>query len=235
MGMLSALWIYQQADLEVDKLDASLRATADFKRYAKLRSYIAEQRRILQRMNNAIDERKRQIDLTQQRLDLLMQRYEDGVQKFEIVDKDNLQEVERFRKYFEQLHVRLAQERREFSELVGALEKEDALLSDMRIKLSRANKEYEELKGKIEAQQQEQKDEREALVKKADELAGAVEPLLLERYKQAKRSHSAPLAWVDQNRCCGCNMELPAVILRKLKEDAEVTECENCGRILVMQ
>lgn len=232
MGKLDALWIYQQADLEVDKFEAQLRSSAAYKRYAKLRHYIEEQRRVLQRMSDAVDDRKRQIALTTQRYELLKQRQEDGVQKFESVDKEDLAEIERFREYFEQLHQRLALERREFSSLATTLEKEDSQLSDMRVRLGKARKEYDELKVQIDADRDACKDELAALKERAESLAQQVDPALLEHYKTTKRSHAMAVAMLDGNKCGGCNVELSAVILRKIKEDSEVVECDNCGRML---
>jgi predicted nucleic acid-binding Zn-ribbon protein len=235
MGKLEALWNYQAADMEYDKCEQALRQSPNYKRYAKVHKYLADQRRILQNMTDAVDSRRSQIDLTQQHLDLLLKRYEDGIAKFEAVDKTNLSEVERFRKYFEQLHARLAQERREFQELAGALEKEDAQLNDMRVKLSRARKEYDELKAVLAQERAEKQQELDTLQKAAEEAAKSVEPAVLEKYKASKRSHSMPVAKVLGNKCGGCNMELPAVLSRKLKEGTEIVECDNCGRILYLE
>ncbi len=232
MGKLDALWTYQQADMEIDKFEAQLRGSAAYKRYAKLHHYIEEQRRVLQRMSDAVEDRKRQIALTSQRFELLKQRQDDGALKFEAVDKSDLAEIERFREYFEQLHQRLAQERREFAGLVTTLEKEDSQLSDMRVRLGKARKEYDDLKVQIDAERAAHTDEVAALKAQADALAQKVDPDLLERYKTTKRSHPMAVANLDGNKCGGCNVELPAVILRKIKEDADVVECDNCGRML---
>ena len=42
-----------------------------------------------------------------------------------------------------------------------------------------------------------------------------------------------PEAEVQGSKCSGCNMELPAVSMRKLKEQ-ELVECDNCGRLLYL-
>lgn len=235
MGKLDALWAFQQIDIEVDKFEGQLKSTHEYKRYAKLRNYIEEQRRVLQRMTKAVDERTASINVTAQRVDLLNQRYEDGLKKYEVANKEDVADIERYRKYFEQLHSRLAAERREFTELVTAVEKDDSRLSDMRVKLGRARKEFDELKVQIDANREAHKGELDALNAEADKRAKSVDPALLEQYKQIKRSHTQPVALVMGNKCGGCNMELPAVMLRKLKEDSEVFECESCGRLLYLE
>ncbi len=233
MALLDALLAYQEADMEVDKFDTELRNTQEYKRYAKVKNYIAEQRRVLTQMTRSLETRRNQVAIAKEHADLLQQRYEDGLKKYESVDKTNLAEIERFRTYFEQLHSRLAQERREFTEVVNTLAKEDATLNDMRIKLARASREYEELKATLDALIQEQKPEKEAAEQKAQALAKKVDPALLERYAVIKRGVTMPVARVVDNRCTGCNMELSVVLLRKLKENDEPVECENCGRLLI--
>lgn len=233
MALLDALLAYQEVDMEVDKFDVELRNTNEYKRYAKVKNYMAEQRRVLTRMTGGIETRRNQVNIAKEHADLLQQRYEDGLRKYEVLDKTNLAEVERFRAYFEQLHSRLAQERREFTEVVNTLNKEDALLNDMRGKLARVSKEYEELKITLDTLIQEQKPQKEALEKKAQELAAQVDPALLERYQVIKKGVSMPVAHVVNNRCTGCNMELSVGLLRKLKENDEPVECENCGRLLI--
>lgn len=233
MALLNALLAYQEADMEVDKFDAELRDTKEYKRYAKVKNYMAEQRRVLTRMTGGIETRRNQVNIAQEHADLLQQRYEDGLRKYEALDKTNLQEVERFRAYFEQLHSRLAQERREFTEVVNTLNKEDALLNDMRARLARASREYEELKVMLDTLVQEQKPQKEEIEKKAQELAKQVDPELLQRYQVIKKGVSKPIAQVVDNRCTGCNMELSVALLRKLKENDAPVECENCGRLLI--
>lgn len=40
---------------------------------------------------------------------------------------------------------------------------------------------------------------------------------------------------IDGNRCGGCNMNLPQVILRNIRMGARIVECENCGRIVLVE
>jgi predicted nucleic acid-binding Zn-ribbon protein len=37
---------------------------------------------------------------------------------------------------------------------------------------------------------------------------------------------------IVDSKCDGCNMELPSLMLHRLKSGEETIECENCGRIL---
>lgn len=235
MHKLEALWLYQQADAELDRFESSLRNTETYKRFIKVRAYLDDQKKVLQRMSETVEQRKKAIEVASEHCELFNTRYLEGIAKFEAADQENVAEVERYRKHFENLANLITQERKTFFETVSTLEKEDEALNQMRIKIGRARKEYEELKAKCD---QERVDalakisELKASIAKEEAL---VDPLLMERYKTVKRSQPIPVAKVTNNKCNGCNMELPAVLSRKLREGSEIAECDNCGRILYLE
>lgn len=176
--------------MECDKFEAGLRNSATYKRLSKLRSYLEDQKRILQKMNAAVEVRRQTIASTSERFDLYEKRYQDGMAKYENIDKENLEEISRYRKYFDQLAARVAQERKDFAQIVHVLEKEEAQLAEMRIAIARARKEYDEVKAKYEEERsaaQGRLDELRAVAQKASE---TVEPPLLEAYRRVKRNHS---------------------------------------------
>ena len=232
MSLLDALWDYQQADAQIDRIEAEIQGTEDYKRYAKLHKFIAQQRRVLARMGKALETKKAQVETGKKHAEILQERYADGFAKFQRIDSDNIKEVERFRQYFEQLNAKLNQEKREFSAVVDSLGKDEEALEEMRVKLARANKEYEEAKAAVAQITSTHKDEIDSAKKEAEQLKKKVDPALIERYDQIKKSQPFPVANVIEERCGGCNMGLPAVTLGKLKEGDAVVECENCGRML---
>ena len=61
------------------------------------------------------------------------------------------------------------------------------------------------------------------------------DPALLAEYKKIKKNRLNPLAKVNEDRCSGCNMTIPSLTLRKIKEGEGIIECESCGRILFME
>lgn len=235
MHKLEALWLYQQADAELDRFESSLRNTETYKRFNKVRAFLDDQKKVLQRMSETVEQRKKAIALASERCELFNTRYLEGVAKFEAADQEDVAEVERYRKYFEQLANLITQERKAFFETVSALEKEDEQLNQMRVKIGRSRKEYEELKAKCDLERSDaltKINELKTLIAKEEAL---VDPPLMERYKIVKRSQPIPVAKVLNNKCGGCNMELPAVLSRKLREGSEIAECDNCGRILFLE
>ena len=234
MSYMDALLKYQEADIRYDKIETALKGSAASKRLAKVRQFLEEQKRVLMKMNAAVDERRAIIRSTSERFDVYEKRYQEGAEKFEKADKENPDEVGKFSRYFDQLAARIASERREFTQLVNALEKEEKLLSDMRIRIAKARKEYDELKATVEKERADAKDELAAAKAQCDALAQDVDPKLLEAYQSIRRNHPVVVVEVVDNKCSGCNMELPAVAARKLREH-ELVECDNCGRILYIK
>lgn len=231
MSDMKDLLRYQEADIRYDKLEAALRSSQNSKRLAKVRQFLEEQKSVLQKMTASVETRKQAIQATSDRFDLYEKRYRETMEKYQTVDKEDLETVAKYSRYFDQLSARIAAERREFTQFVNVLEKEERQLADMRIKIAKARKEYDDLKVQVEEERAASKDELDAARAEADGLAAAVDPTMLEEYKRVKRNHAVPVAEVVGNKCSGCNMELPAVALRKLKEQ-EMVECDNCGRLL---
>lgn len=232
LEQLNLLWDYQVIELEAETYENNLRASDDYKQYAKLHKFLEEQKRILQRLNGSVEEKKERLARGQERYDLLYKRYQDGLEKFEKVDQDNLKEVERFKTYFEQLEHRLNQERLEWQKMVKELESEEELLDKMKGKLAKASKEYTAVQERLADQRESFHGEVDALEIQAKKISEKIDPALMSRYKSVKKSYPTALVDVRKNRCTGCNMELSVGLLRRLRENEGIVECENCGRIL---
>ncbi len=54
----------------------------------------------------------------------------------------------------------------------------------------------------------------------------------LKNYNQIKKVKENAVVEIMDNKCSGCNVLLPTIILDRLKFQGEIVYCENCGRIL---
>jgi len=57
---------------------------------------------------------------------------------------------------------------------------------------------------------------------------------LYEKFKELNKIKGIAVVEVVDNRCGGCNMVLPWIILDKLKKEDEIVYCENCHRMLYL-
>ena len=60
-------------------------------------------------------------------------------------------------------------------------------------------------------------------------------PPHMEKYKAIKRHSTPPITKIHDDRCGGCNMQLPAADMNKIRTGAPYVECENCGRIILVK
>lgn len=82
------------------------------------------------------------------------------------------------------------------------------------------------------------KRQREEIEKRLKAIAKDVEKEFIDKYIALKKDKKIP-AFVKfdskVHMCSGCNMELSADTLSKLKKQGDWTECPNCGRILFIE
>lgn len=71
-----------------------------------------------------------------------------------------------------------------------------------------------------------------------DALRAAVEPGQLAAYDRLRQNHSVAAAALTGSRCEGCHLDLSAGELDSVRADAAahagITDCPNCGRLLVV-
>lgn len=79
----------------------------------------------------------------------------------------------------------------------------------------------------IEQRITKQIEEKEKLFKKIDKK-------YMEKYMEIKAKRSNPIAIIETDICTGCHMDLPIMVISKLKTQ-EIVICSNCGRILYVR
>lgn len=68
------------------------------------------------------------------------------------------------------------------------------------------------------------------------EVANCTDKQLLSRYESVrKRTGGTGIAKVQDHKCGGCHVSITSFTSRKLFEDKEIVNCENCGRILLQE
>lgn len=72
------------------------------------------------------------------------------------------------------------------------------------------------------------------LEQKRLQVISAMHPRDIELYKDMKSSHGSAVAKVEQGRCLGCRIHLPADEIRRARTEEEVIFCSSCGRILFL-
>jgi predicted nucleic acid-binding Zn-ribbon protein len=106
---------------------------------------------------------------------------------------------------------------------------------EVRVRAAKAKAEFDQVKKTYDLAYKKQAAELEKLKARASKASNEIEPDMLERYNTIKRHSMPPMARLNEDRCGGCNMALPAVALHKIRAGSAAVECENCGRILLVK
>ena len=223
MNKLDALWQYQQAELEADKLENKLKSTPARQKLNKLFNFLKEQQNAIAGIQKTLDSRQQAVDKLQTQIDELAHKYELELGEFKIMlndDECTAEEMTESRRSVERIMKKAEAAKRELYDAIAQIEKSAAEYKETYAKAAKAKKEYDAARSECE---------QEAA---ADEAAKAVDAELLARYKRIKGRYAVPMAKVENNQCSGCNMSLPTSTVKRVATGEGIVECENCGRIL---
>ena len=219
MNKLDALWQYQQAELEADKLENKLKSTPARQKLNKLFNFLKEQQNAIAGIQKTLDSRQQAVDKLQAQIDELAHKYELELGEFKIMLNDDECTAEEAAK-------------RELYDAIAQIEKSAAEYKETYAKAAKAKKEYDAARSECEQEAAAAKPDIDKAKAAADEAAKAVDTELLERYKRIKGRYAVPMAKVENNQCSGCNMSLPTSTVKRVATGEGIVECENCGRIL---
>ena len=233
MDQLHLLWDYQQADMEADKMEASIKRSPTRQKLVKYRDYLLEQQNVMNRitgevaaMADRLEALKDAVAMTENQLKSLQTKIENDPPQDSESTQQFIADVRRFQNNL----TTYEQEIRRIRKDAGDRER---LQHDVKVRAAKAKGEFDKLKVDYDAEYQEKSKELTALKAVAAEKAKGIEQDLMDRYQNIKRRSVPPLAQLYGDQCGGCNMSLPSAVSRKIKA-GELVECETCGRLLIV-
>ena len=233
MDQLLLLWDYQQADMEADKMEASIKRSPTRQKLVKYRDYLLEQQNVMKRitgevaaMADRLEALKDAVAMTENQLKSLQTKIENDPPQDSESTQQFIADVRRFQNNL----TTYEQEIRRIRKDAGDRER---LQHDVKVRAAKAKGEFDKLKVDYDAEYQEKSKELTALKAVAAEKAKGIEQDLMDRYQNIKRRSVPPLAQLYGDQCGGCNMSLPSAVSRKIKA-GELVECETCGRLLIV-
>lgn len=233
MDQLHLLWEYQQADVEADKMEASIKRSPTRQKLVKYRDYLMEQQNVIKRiesevgaMADRLEALKDAISMTEDQLRALQARLESNPP----TDSESAQRYLADARRFQNNIVAYEQEIKKIRKDAGDRER---LQHDVRVRAAKAKGEFDKLKVTYDEEYKAKSADLDKLKEAVAEKAKEIEPDYLERYRTIKRHSVPPLAKLFGDQCGGCNMSLPSAVSRKVKA-GELVECETCGRLLII-
>ncbi|MGI6176114.1 MAG: zinc ribbon domain-containing protein [Christensenellales bacterium] len=238
MQQLDILWAFQQKECEIGRIESELKNSQTRKKMIRLRNFVAKQKADLKEFETVSEQmhkRLNEITSEYETLQAQMEGFADPSETEEETDDVQLlSEVKALRIQTEEIQKKLIMLRRELMDIIGKTEKIEHGIRTMAAESAKARKEYSALKTDYDRQVSSAKASIGALREEADEIAKGIPKPLLARYKAIKKNRITPVAIIEDSKCEGCNMELPSLLIQRIKTGEGVMECENCGRILYL-
>ncbi|MDD3336591.1 MAG: C4-type zinc ribbon domain-containing protein [Eubacteriales bacterium] len=233
MEQTELLWQYQEADMAADALESEIKRSPARLALKKNREFLVEQQNAVKRMEEEVAEMVDRVDVIKVAITRMEEQLGTLTKRMQDAPPSDLAQAQEMAKDAQRLLGDLSGFEQEMQRIQQDAADRDRQEKDIRVKYAKVKAEYDQQKIEYEALYKEQMkglDEKRAA---AEAKTKDIEPALLAKYQQIKQHCSRPVAKLYGDQCGGCNMNLPQASLRSLKNGNKITECENCGRMLI--
>jgi len=233
---LQLLWNYQQADIAVDRYEREMRKSPNRQKLVKYREFLLQQQETMRRIETEIEALHEKLGGARVELGRLEEELRDLQETLAEEEPETLDIARKSLSYAQKLVMGITQCEQEVTKVRKDAEARDRQQHEVRVRAAKIRTEFDSLKTEYDVEYKEQTTELGKLRAGATKASEGIPSELLEKYKQIKQHSTPPIAkLVDGNRCAGCNMNLPQVVLREIRTGAKSVECENCGRIVLVE
>ncbi len=233
MDQLHLLWEYQKADVEVDKLEASIRHSPIRQKLVKYQDYFEEQKAAMKRIEGEVAAMQDRLEALKDAIKLTDEQLHSLHSKMESDPPSSSEEVKQFISDAKRFQSNLTAYEQEIKKIRKDANDRERQSHDVNVRAAKAKNEFLKLKPTYDEEKKEKDKELEALRAAAAAKAEGIEPTFMERYRDIKKHSVPPLAALYGDQCGGCNMSLPSSVSRRVKA-GELVECETCGRLLII-
>ncbi len=232
LQQIELLLKYQDADMMLDRFEAQLKNSNTRSQLVKVRDYLAKQQDFVQGAEQKTADAQNRINELKKDFDDMSKLLDTMDNEFSTMDQEDVQQVNKYQKNAERMMALSIKKRKEIETISSSILDMEKNMQTVRTNYPKAKKEFDDLKDKYNQEVSDAQADLNELKNKVKELEKGIDLALLDKYKHIKRNKPMPVAKVISGQCSGCNMELPSLVLRKLKESKGTVECENCGRLL---
>lgn len=233
MDQLHLLWEYQKADVEVDKLEASIRRSPVRQKLVKYRDLYTEQQNAMKHIEGEVAAMQDRLEALKDAIWMTNEQVHALHAKMEGEGPKSAADVQQFMNDAKRFQNNLTAYEQEVKRIQKDASDRERQQHDVRVRAAKAKSEFDKLKLVYDDEKRSHDSELDALRAVAAEKAKPVEKEYMDRYKEIKRHSVPPLAALNGDQCQGCNMSLPSSVARKVKA-GELVECETCGRLLII-
>ena len=200
MEQIEKLWEFQKADMTCDRFEREIQKNANRQQLLKYREFMLQQQEAMKRIESEVDAMGDRMENLRAEISHLEE---------ELLDlQDTLKEKEPETIEIARKSLSYAQKLRRDADA------RDKQQHEVRVRAAKVRAEFDALKKVYDGEYHEQAVQLQKLRAEAAKAAEGIEPKLLAKYKEIKQHTVPPIArLVDGNRCGGCNMNMPQVIM----------------------
>lgn len=232
---LEALWNYQAADMELDRFENKLKKSETRQRLLKARNFLVEQQENVKKLEESLLKGAEESNRLQAENARIAKEIDRITQEYESAQIEDAKQIKKYIRALEELNKNVLSIKKELVRIQNTAEGTDGKVKQLKSNIVKGKADFAKIKEEHDAELAGATDELERLRAKVSEVGKDVSPELLAEYKKIKKNRPNPVAKVINEQCQGCNMSMPSLVMRKLKEGEKLIECENCGRILYYQ
>lgn len=235
MGEIEGLWELQKHANILKDIGKSLKKIGSGDRIKSLSVKIEGTEKRLLDLERKIEEKENRLNkanLVLKEYDGKLQEVEESLYTGSISDLKQLtflnQERENIKSKIEDKEIEILYLLEEMEEL-----KKEFIL--IREDFQAMRKEYKKVVKECKSMIEELRDKALYEKKRIEEISTVLDEKSVEKYNELTKNRGIAVVEVIDNRCSGCNMVLPAIIIDKLKNNNSISYCENCDRILYLK
>jgi len=232
MGTLELLWELQEHDNNLKDIKLKLEEISNGKRIKELLMGLEDTENRLNSLEKRLEANEYRLNknnLILRDLDYKLKETESDLYEGNILDIKQLSYLDK-----ERDTIKGKIDEKEI-EILQQMEEMDSLKEEfIRIQqdFKQLKSEYIELIEKYKFIVEDLKTKAQEERREKDKISRQIQEDILVMYAKLKNTRGNALAEIIDNRCSGCNVLLPTIVIDKLKDTDTLIYCENCGRIL---
>lgn len=235
MEQYERLWQYQQVDMELDQYEKEMRGNSNRKELLKHRDFLLEQQNVLKKIESDVEVMSDRMEALADEITRLNGSVSEAAANLEANRPQDVEEARKQMAAVQKLLSTISRYEAELAKMRKDSEARDRQQREVRVRAAKARAEFDRIKVIYDEEYKTAAVKLEALKKKVAREAEGIDPELLEKYKAIKRHSTPPITRIHDDRCGGCNMQLPAADMNRIRTGAPYVECENCGRIILVK
>lgn len=232
MNQLELLWDLQIHDQKLNDIKANLNELEKGAVIDNINLNIKRLERDIKTKKNDLekdDERIRKSNSTLQQLNYELIQVEKDLYSGVVTDLQQLDYMDKESKSLrkETNHMEL-----EILSLMEEIEDLKKILEDIEYEHEKMKDEFKKYNIQYKTMEADLKKEAKIEIGTMNEIMSKLEKAVLEKYNMIKRNKDDAVVEIFKNECSGCHMIIPTYLINKVKNEQDIFQCENCGRIL---